>query len=234
MYKLYYWTGIPGRGEFVRLALEAAGAKYQDVARQKGDGVIEAFGAKVRTPSFAPPYLVDDDIVVGQTAAILHYLGPTLGLVPRDPRLRLWVHQIQLTIADFVVEAHDSHHPVGSSLYYEQQKPEAKRRAREFRRERVPKFMGWFETVLRKNVASQKVLVGRTAGYVDFSLFQIVEGLAYAYPNLWARIEGDYPLVTAHRERIAAYPALQNYFRSRRRLDFNTSGLFRHYPELDP
>ena len=102
MYKLYYWTGIPGRGEFVRLALEAAGAKYQDVARQKGDGVIEAFGAKVRTPSFAPPYLVDGDIVVGQTAAILHYLGPTLGLVPRDPRLRLWVHQIQLTIADFV------------------------------------------------------------------------------------------------------------------------------------
>lgn len=234
MYKLYYWTGIPGRGEFVRLALEAAGAKYEDVARQKGDGVIEAFSAKTRTPSFAPPFLVDGKVVVGQTAAILFYLGPKLGLVPRDPRLRLWVHQIQLTIADFVVEAHDSHHPVGSGLYYEQQKPEAKRRARQFRDERVPKFMDWFETVLRKNVASQKVLVGRAPGYVDFSLFQIVEGLAYAYPALWARLEGDYPLVAAHRERIADYPVLQRYFRSKRRLDFNTSGLFRHYPELDP
>ena len=234
MYKLYYWTGIPGRGEFVRLALEAAGAKYEDVARQKGDGVIEAFSAKTWTPSFAPPFLVDGKVVVGQTAAILFYLGPKLGLVPRDPRLRLWVHQIQLTIADFVVEAHDSHHPVGSGLYYEQQKPEAKRRARQFRDERVPKFMDWFETVLRKNVASQKVLVGRAPGYVDFSLFQIVEGLAYAYPALWARLEGDYPLVAAHRERIADYPALQRYFRSKRRLDFNTSGLFRHYPELDP
>lgn len=233
-YQLFYWPEIQGRGEFVRLALEAAGAKYEDVARQKGDGVIEAFSAKTRTPSFAPPFLVDGKVVVGQTAAILFYLGPKLGLVPRDPRLRLWVHQIQLTIADFVVEAHDSHHPVGSGLYYEQQKPEAKRRARQFRDERVPKFMDWFETVLRKNVASQKVLVGRAPGYVDFSLFQIVEGLAYAYPALWARLEGDYPLVAGHRERIADYPALQRYFRSKRRLDFNTSGLFRHYPELDP
>jgi glutathione S-transferase len=234
MYRLYYWTGIPGRGEFVRLALEAAGAKYQDIARQKGDGVIEAFTARTRTPSFAPPFLVDGDVVVGQTAAILFYLGPKLGLAPRDPRLRLWAHQIQLTIADFVVEAHDSHHPVGSGLYYEQQKREAKRRAKEFREERAPKFLGWFETVLRNNTASRKVLVGRRPGYVDFSLFQVVEGLAYAYPRLWARIAGEYPRVTAHRQRIAEYPALQTYFRSQRRLDFNTGGLFRHYPELDP
>ncbi|HVX71863.1 MAG TPA: glutathione S-transferase [Devosia sp.] len=234
MYRLYYWTGIPGRGEFVRLALEAAGAKYQDIARQKGDGVIEAFTARTRTPSFAPPFLVDGDVVVGQTAAILFYLGPKLGLAPRDPRLRLWAHQIQLTIADFVVEAHDSHHPVGSGLYYEQQKREAKRRAKEFREERAPKFLGWFETVLRNNIASRKVLVGRRPGYVDFSLFQVVEGLAYAYPRLWARIGSEYPLVTAHRQRIAEYPALQTYFRSQRRLDFNTGGLFRHYPELDP
>ena len=234
MYELYYWTGIPGRGEFVRLALEAAGAKYKDVARQQGDGVIEAIGERLKTPSFAPPFLIDGDFVVGQTAAILYYLGPTLNLVPRDLRQRLWAHQIQLTIADFVVEAHDTHHPVGSGLYYEDQTREAKRRAKEFREERVPKFIGWFETVLRKNVAGQKFLVGRRAGYVDFSLFQIVEGLAYAYPRLWASIEADYPLLTAHRQRIGEFPALQTYFRSKRRLAFNEDGLFRHYPELDP
>ena len=234
MYEHYYWTGIPGRGEFVRLALAAAGAKYKDVARQQGDGVIEAIGEKLRTPSFAPPFLIDGDFVVGQTAAILHYLGPKLNLVPRDPRQRLWAHQIQLTIADFVVEAHDTHHPVGAGLYYEDQRRESKRRARAFRDERVPKFMAWFETILRKNVAGQKVLVGRRVGYVDFSLFQIVEGLAYAFPNLWTRVEGDYPLLTAHRQRIATHPPLQRYFASSRRLHFNESGLFRHYPELDP
>lgn len=234
MYKLYYWTGIPGRGEFVRLALEAAGAKYRDMAREQGDGVIETLAETVKTPSFAPPVLVDGDVVVGQTAAILLYLGPRLGLVPRDARLRLWVHQIQLTIADFVVEAHDTHHPVGAELYYEQQMREAKRRAEEFREARVPKFMGWFETVLERNVAGQKFLVGRRASYADFSLFQIVEGLAYAYPKRWSSIAGDFPLLVAHRQRIADYPALRHYFRSRRRLGFNESGLFRHYPELDP
>ena len=234
MYELYYWTGIPGRGEFVRLALEAAGARYKDVARQKGDGVIEKIGERQRTPSFAPPFLIDGDVVVGQTAAILHYLGPRLNLVPRDPRQRLWAHQMQLTIADFVVEAHDTHHPIGAGLYYEDQTREAKRRAREFRDARVPKFMDWFETILRRNVAGQKFLVGRRAGYIDFSLFQILEGLAYAFPNRWATLEPDYPLLTAHRQRIAGFPALQPYFRSKRRLGFNENGLFRHYPELDP
>ena len=234
MYELYYWTGIPGRGEFVRLALEAAGAKYKDMARIEGDGVIEALAARVKTPSFAPPVLVDDDFVIGQTAAILLYLGPKLNLTPRLLQPRLWAHQIQLTIADFVVEAHDSHHPVGAGLYYEEQKAEARRRAKEFRAARVPKFMGWFETILERNVAGQKWLVGRTPGYVDFSLFHVVEGLAYAFPNLWATVADDYPLLVAHRTRVAEFPALQPYFRSKRALDFNESDLFRHYAELDP
>jgi glutathione S-transferase len=233
MYELYYWTGIPGRGEFVRLALEAAGAPYRDVARLEGDGVIEAIGEKLPTPSFAPPFLIDGDFVIGQTAAILFYLGPTLRLTPRALKPRLWAHQIQLTIADFIVEAHDTHHPIGVDLYYEDQKREAKRRAEQFRDNRVPKFMAWFETILERNDVGPTWLVGRNAGYVDFSLFQIVEGLAYAFPKLWAEIEGDYPLLTAHRRRVAEYPALQGYFTSKRRLGFNEWGLFRHYPELD-
>ena len=42
MYELYYWPGIQGRGQFVRLALEYAGAKYVDIAlvpEEKGGGV---------------------------------------------------------------------------------------------------------------------------------------------------------------------------------------------------
>ncbi len=233
MYDLYYWTGIPGRGEFVRLALEAAGAPYRDMARIKGDGAIEALADRVSTPSFAPPVLTDGEFVIGQTAAILLYLGPILKLSPRAAKPRLWAHQIQLTIADFVVEAHDSHHPVGAGLYYEQQTREAKRRAREFREARVPRFMDWFETILARNPTGSTWLVGRRPSYVDFSLFQIVEGLAYAYPRLWAALADGYPLIGAHRARVAAFPALQPYFRSKRRLDFNEGGLFRHYPELD-
>lgn len=233
MYELYYWTGIPGRGEFVRLALEAAGAPYRDVARVEGDGVIEALAERLMTPSFAPPVLVDGEMVVGQTAAILFHLGPKLGLAPEEPALRIWAHQIQLTIADFVLEAHDSHHPLGAGLYYEQQKAEALRRAEGFRKERVPKFVGWFETVLARNLAGSDWLVGDAAGTVDFSLFQMIEGLGYAYPRLWERIKDAYPLVEAHRVRVASYPALQGYFASDRRLGFNENGLFRHYPELD-
>jgi glutathione S-transferase len=232
-YELYYWTGIPGRGEFIRLALEAAGADYIDVCREEGEGAMDRVLATTTAPSFAMPFLKDGDFVIGQTAAILHYLGPRLGLAPKAEKPRLFVHQIQLTIADLVVEAHDTHHPIGAGLYYEEQKPEAKRRAREFRDERAPKFLDWFETILDRNPRGPAHLVGARLSYADLSLFQAVEGLRYAFPKLMARLEGDYPLTTALAARIGAHPRLAGYFASDRRLSFNDWGLFRHYPELD-
>lgn len=232
-YELYYWSGIPGRGEFVRLALEDAGASYRDVAREKGDGAIFKALKDVPTPSFAPPFLRDGDLLIGQTAEILFYLGPRLGLVPEDERSRLWAHQIQLTIADAVVEAHDTHHPIGGGLYYEDQKPEAQRRAREFRAGRMPKFLGWFETILARNPAGPAHLVGARTSYADLSLFQLVEGLAYAFPRRMAALRHDYPLVIRLCQRVKERPRLSAYLASNRRLAFNQSGIFRHYPELD-
>lgn len=232
-YQLYYWTGIQGRGEFIRLALEEAGAKYEDVARRKGDGVIETLTARTATPSFAPPFLKDGDVVVGQTAAILFYLGPKLGLAPRDTHLRLWTHQIQLTIADCVTEAHDVHHPVGVDLYYEEQKPEALRRAEQFRDNRVPLFLDWFETILSRNPAGSKWLVGRRPSYADLSLFQLVEGLSYAFPNLMSRELPGYPKIWTLRDRVAGRPNIRRYLESDRRLAPNEWDVFRHYPELD-
>lgn len=234
-YELYYWTGIQGRGEFVRLALEDAGADYIDVARKRGDGVMDEVtdDPLTITPSFAPPFLRDGEVIVGQTAAILYYLGPKLGLAPRDERGRLWCHQIQLTIADAVVEAHDTHHPIGGGRYYDEQKPESKRRAAEFRADRMPKFLGWFETILDRNPSGGAQLVGRDITYADLSLFQLVEGLDYAFPKRLAAIAGDYPRVMALRERVRARPNISAYLRSRRRLAFNQYGIFRHYPELD-
>jgi glutathione S-transferase len=232
-YDLYYWTGIQGRGEFVRLALEDAGAPYRDVARKKGDRVIYRFLETVPTPAFAPPYLVDGDIVVGQVALILHHLGPRLRLAPRETRARLWLHQIQLTITDIVAETHDTHHPLGGGLYYEDQKREAKRRARGFREGRMAEFLDWFEAILARNPAGSGWLVGNRCTYADLSLFQLVEGWSYAFPKATAGLMGHYPLVAAVHARVPKRKRLAAYLASARRLPFNESGIFRHYLELD-
>ena len=239
-YELFYWPGIQGRGEFVRLALEAAGADYIDVARRRGRGrgiaALTALleGENIEHPPFAPPVLKDGDLVIGQTAAILLYLGPRLGLAPADEPGRLWTHQIQLTVADFVDEAHDTHHPIGADLYYEEQKPEAARRAASFRRLRMPKFLGWFERLLAHNPGGRGHLVGDGLTYVDLSLFQVVEGLCYAFPNAMKRLMPDIPGVAALRDTVAGDPRVRAYIASDRRIAFNESGIFRHYPELDP
>lgn len=234
-YELYYWAEIQGRGEFIRLALEEAGADYVDVARVKGTGALMKLweSAKAETPSFAPPFLVHGKRVIGQSANILLYLGERHGLAPKTAAGRLWVNQIQLTIADLVVEAHDVHHPIGGAFYYEDQKPESKRRAEWFRGERIEKFLGWFETILDRNPKGPKFLAGAKLSYADLSLFQVVEGLRYAFPKAMARVEGDYPNVIALHDHVAARPRIKAYLQSPRRIPFNEHGIFRHYAELD-
>ncbi|MBS0339426.1 MAG: glutathione S-transferase [Proteobacteria bacterium] len=239
-YELHYWTGIQGRGEFVRLALEAAGASYIDVAREpeaQGGG-DRALMRRLRhasnpTPSFAPPFLVHGDFTIGQTAAILIYLGPRLGLVGKTEREVLWTHQLQLTIADMVAEAHDTHHPVSVSLYYEDQKEAALHKAKDFCEHRIPKFLGWFEQVLERNDAPGTHLAGGQLSYADLSLFQLVEGLHYAFPKATARVLADRPLVTRLHDAVRQLPRIRSYLGSSRRLAFNEQGIFRRYPELD-
>ena len=237
-YQLYYWPSIQGRGEFVRLALEEAGADYVDVARgSPADG--QGMPALMRlmegaaAPPFAPPVLKAGDLVIGQTANILLYLGSALGLAPKDVAGRLWTNQLQLTIADLVDEAHDTHHPIASSLYYEDQKPEARRRSEAFIAERIPKYLGYFEKVLAGNPAGPAHLVGAELTYADLSLFQIVEGLRYAFPKAMARLEPQWPHVIALRDQVAGRPRLKAYLASPRRIPFNEQGIFRRYPELD-
>ena len=238
-YELYYWPSAQGRGEYVRLALEEAGAKYVDVAREsgKGRGVSAMFdlldGKKVARPSFAPPFLRDGDVIVGQTAAILFYLGPRLGLAPRNEVDRLWTHQIQLTIADVVDEAHDTHHPLGPEYYYEDQKREAKKNARQFREARLPKYLAWFETILERNPAGDSHLVGRRLTYADLSLFQLVDSLNFAFPTAMKKALKDAPRVAALHEAVAERPRIKAYCRSPRRVANNNDGTTRHYPELD-
>jgi glutathione S-transferase len=232
-YQLYYWPTIQGRGEFIRLALEEAGADYVDMARQPR-GMAEMIelmeGDAVSRPPFAPPFLKDGNVVIGQTAAILLYLGPRLNLVPADEAGRLWVHQLQLTIMDVVDEAHDSHHPIAASLYYEDQKGEAQRRAEQFRDDRIPAFLNWFERVL---VHDQPFLAGGQFTYADLSLFQLVDGLTYAFPRATARALTQTPRVVALHRAVGQRPRLRAYADSKRRIPFSREGIFRHYPELD-
>jgi glutathione S-transferase len=233
-YELYYWAEIQGRGEYVRLALEEAGADYVDVVRRKGGmAKMERFleSARVKHPPFAPPFLKAGKQVIGQTANILLFLGQRHGLAPKSEEGRLWTHQLQLTIADLVVEAHDTHHPIGAGFYYEDQKPEAKRRSADFLKARVPKFLNYFEEVLKRNKIGW--LVGRSLTYPDLSLFQIVAGLRYAFPKAMKRIERKHPRVVALHDRVAQRPRIKAYLASERRIDFNEYGIFRHYPELD-
>lgn len=240
-YQLFYWPTIQGRGEFVRLALEDAGADYVDVARlPEGSGGGEAALLRwldeppVGHPPFAPPFLKAGRRVIAQTANILLFLGPRLSLAPRDETGRLWTHQLQLTICDLVDEIHDTHHPIAGSLYYEDQRGEAKRRSAHLRRERLPKFLGWFERVLADNGRGrQRCLVGSATSYADLSLFQVVEGLRYAFPRTMRRLEPSLPLTVELHGRVAARPALAAYLASPRRIPFNNDGLFRRYPELD-
>ena len=235
-YELFYWPNIQGRGEFIRLAFEEAGVPYLDVARlpeARGGGIKAMMrfvkGREPGTLPMGPPFLKSGDLVIAQTANILSFLGPRLGLVPEDEGLRLRANQIMLTIADLAAEAHDVHHPIASSLYYEEQKPEALRRAEHFRRERVPKFLVYLERLLERDGH----LVSQSISYVDLAAFQILEGLRYGFPKAMANIEAKLPRLVALHDQVPIRPRIAAYLASNRRLPCNDDDLFRRYPELD-
>ena len=238
-YVLYYWPGIQGRGEYVRLALEEGGASYVDTAlvpEDEGGGAPAMMpfleGDDVERPPFAPPFLKAGRRIIGQTANILFFLGGRLGLAPRDAAGRLWTHQLQLTIADFVGEAHDTHHPLGPTLYYEDQKPEAKRRTAEFLASRVPKYLDYFERVATRNPGRGPWLVGGALTYVDLSMAQTLAGLEYAFPRATRRALAARPRLARLREAVFERPRIRRYVASARRIPFNNDDLFRRYPGL--
>jgi glutathione S-transferase len=238
-YELYYWPGIQGRGEFVRLALEAAAAPYVDAARERGAGrgmkammsMLE--GAAAPQTPLAPPFLRDGSLVVSHVANILHHLGPKLGLAPKDEAGRIYVLGLQLTITDFVAEVHDTHHPISTDLYFEDQKEEAKARSAAFLQHRVPKYLGYFERVLSDNPSGPAHAVGGDLTTVDLSLFQIWAGMTYAFPHAFADASRLYPGLAALTKSVAEQKNVASYLASDRRIPFNESGIFRCYPELD-
>jgi glutathione S-transferase len=232
-YELYYQPSIQGRGEFVRLPLEDAGADYVDVARDPNfgrPGIIKFLeDLSLQHPPFAPPFLKAGKLLISQTANILQFLAPRLGLVPKNEATRLWANQLQLTIADWLYETGQTHHPIANALYYEEQTAEAKKRAAHFTSNRIPKFLGYFERILKLNSKGGDFIFGKKVSYVDLSLFQMIEGLRYAFPRTMAKLEPQYPRLIALHDRIKARPRIAAYLASPRRLPFNQQGIFRHY-----
>ena len=236
-YELYYQPSIQGRGEFIRLPLEDAGADYADVARDPNfgrPGIMKFLeDPAVDRPPFAPPFLKAGKLLISQTANILQFLGPRLGLVPKAESSHLWAHQLQLTIADWLYETGQTHHPIANVLYYEEQTAEGKKRAAHFRALRIPKFLGYFERILKLNTKANPFILGKKVSYVDLSLFQMIEGSRYAFPRTMATLEPQYPRLIALHDRVMARPRLAAYLSSPRRLPFNQQGIFRRYPELE-
>ena len=238
-YQLYYWPTIQGRGEFVRLALEEAGTRYRDVARESGRGAgVPALlalmnGRRLARPPFAPPFLKTGQLVIGQTANILLFLGARHRLAPREEGGRLWVHQLQLTVTDFVAEIHDTHHPISGNLYFREQRKEARRRSADFLKNRAPKFLGYFEDVMARNGRQARFLLGARLSYADLSVFQVIAGLGYAFPDASTKFARKYRRLFALHGRVQERPRIAAYLASPRRIAFNNDGIFRHYPELD-
>ena len=236
-YELYYQPSIQGRGEFVRLPLEDAGADYVDVARDPSfgrPGIMKFMEDQaLEHPPYAPPFLKAGKILISQTANILQFLGPRLGLAPKSEAARLWANQLQLTIADWLYEVGQTHHPIANVLYYEEQAAEAKKRAAHFCKLRIPKFAGYFERILKRNAKKDAFVFGKKLCYVDLSLFQMIEGLRYAFPRTMGKLDPQYPRLIDLHDRVMIRPRIAAYLSSPRRLPFNESGIFRHYPELE-
>ncbi len=239
-FELYYWPHIQGRGEVVRLALEEAAVGYHDVAREIGEqsdnrkailNILE--NTNLERPPFAPPFLIDNGLMIAQAAAILQYLAPKVNLIGTDESDRIFAHQIQLTVTDFLMEVHDTHHPISNALYYEDQIQESKKRSKNFTESRIPKYMSYFEKIISNNPSQSGWLIGENLTYPDLSLFQIAEGLEYAFPQAFSHLINSYTNVSKLRTAVAKRPNIAAYINSERRIPFNTMGIFRYYPELD-
>jgi glutathione S-transferase len=235
-YDLWYWPGIQGRGEFVWLFLAAADIRWRDRARDAdAQALVEDMEERAENgfAPYAPPYLVEreTDFAIAQVAHIVTWLSEKHGRSTGDAATDLHLVQLQLTITDIVAEVHDVHHPIAGSLYYDDQKDAAKIAAEKFREERIPKYFDHFEQAL--GVMDGPFMAGESWSHVDTSLFQLIEGLRYAFPQRMKAIEADYPRLFACRDAVAEIEGVARYLDSERRIAFNEDGIFRHYPELD-
>ncbi|SMY24333.1 unnamed protein product [Zymoseptoria tritici ST99CH_1A5] len=248
-YEILYHPGIPGRGEFIRLAFEVTGTPYTDIANSQKDGYATVQKTCMNTtstasegsnpPMFAPPALRipgagknGEALVIAQTSNILLYLSEKLSLLPEgDENGKYFVNQLVLTALDLNNEIHDTHHPIGPSLYYEDQKDASLLKAKDVRENRIPKFLSYFERVLKGN-GDGKYLVGERVTTADVTVWQVLDGLQFAFPKEMAVRRKEFEALFKWYEGFKEEKGLKAYLGSERRLPYS-QGVFRYYPELD-
>lgn len=250
-YELLYHPSIPGRGEFIRLCFEATGVAYTDIANEKPNGYDEVQNIckpnnndTTNPPIFAPPALRvpgagpnGSPLLISQTPNILMYLAERLGLAPEDEAGTYHVYQLAFTALDLNNEVHDTHHPLAVEKYYEEQKDAALEKARDVREKRLPKFLAYFEACLgfnkEKGGGEGRFLVGSRLTFADLVVWQVIDGLRFAFPKEMEARAGEYPdLLKGFYEGIKQEGGLKEYLKSERRLPYS-QGIFRYYPELD-
>ncbi|CAK7212226.1 hypothetical protein SCUCBS95973_001388 [Sporothrix curviconia] len=248
-YKLIYWPGLPGRGEHVRLAFEEAGVAYEDTAMHEGavQQVLAqistdnlATGSAPNVPPLAPPVLQHGDLTISQTSNILMYLAPQLNLASSgsDPHAIYRLNALALTALDGLSnEVHDCHHPICTALYFADQRTEAIRCSKQYVKERLPKFLGYFERVLMAQAArdaANKWLYGAELTYADLVLFQCLNGTSHQFPRAVKQLRdgGAHERLFAHYDAVQQRPNIAAYLASERRQAYG-EGIYRYYKELD-
>lgn len=246
-YELLYHPGIPGRGEFVRLAFEAAGVPYKDVANEDKNGysTVQKIcmnksneSADSNPPVFSPPALRvpgagkdGEALIISQTPNILLYLGDRIGMVPEgDESAKYYTNQLTLTVLDLNNEVHDTHHPLAVAEYYENQKDSAQHKAKDVRENRFPKFFSYFTRTLegnREGGGDGKYLVGNQLTYADTSVWQVIDGCFFAFPKEMEARKKEFPeLLGTFYDNIKNEKGLKEYLASDRRLPYSM-GIFR-------
>ncbi|KAI0012376.1 glutathione S-transferase protein-like protein [Xylariaceae sp. FL0662B] len=242
-YELIYYTGVPGRGEHVRLMFEEAGAPYEDTQFLSFDKARETVthwlgaGGHGNPKYFAPPLFKHGDLVMSQTPNILLYLGPKLGLAGSREDDVYRVNALALTALDGLCnEVHDSHHPIAVMLPYEDQKEESLRRSQYWIKNRLLTHLEyWQKALVGDKETGGPWLLGTTLTYADLVLFQCLDGTTYAFPNAMkqARESGKYDRVFELWEAVKARPNIAAYLGSNRRQKYQDWGIYRHYPDND-
>lgn len=199
-------------------------------------------GTDGNPPPFAPPALRipgegpdGKPLLIYQTPSILSYLGDKLDLAGSNEAEKSWILSHTLTALDLNNEAHDTHHPIAVAKYYEEQKEESLKKSTDFREARIPKFLGYFERVLKGNEeqGKGKYLVGSKLSFADTTLWHVLSGLLFAFPKEMEARKAEFELLFGtFYNSVKEASGVKEYLASGKRKPFSM-GVFRHYPELD-
>ena len=195
--KLTYFDAPASRGEECRLALHIAGVDFEDHRVKSADWP----NLKPTTPFGTMPYYEESGRpVLGQSNAILVYLGRTHGLHPTDTFAAAQHEELM----QYVEELRQR---VSATL---RMPPDEKQRVRE---ELAASYMPAWGANVERHLADQGPFVaGATLHVVDLKLYMIVRWFAKTtVDHIPATIFDGYPKLVRLYEAVAAHPGVVSW-----------------------